>query len=339
MSTHTFRRIVATGLALAALVPCVGSAQTAVPDKKPLAADQAGSAPATLQLMTMPAPRQIQFLAEFSPDKKTGTASVGWKTGQQIFQLRFSGPVSEGSAEPVSLTGLPAGGSAGIDWNYLRKTGPTPLEQEEIERRCKALSAEKLADGCSDTDFPEGRERDAFNYLQHLYNPAGLFGVTGEVAQTVFSFVTPSNPTTTKERHPGGSATIRAGIIAPAFASAVVSYTFLNAYRAAGSPSNVCVPIGEAGRLKCDPAIVGEPKKVTRSVVTLEVRKFFSAITAVSPSIQYDFNEKVTAIAFPFYFLSGPAGTTGGVRLDWRSDTREVTALVFIGGAINAIPR
>jgi hypothetical protein len=53
----------------------------------------------------------------------------------------------------------------------------------------------------------------------------------------------------------------------------------------------------------------------------------------------YDFKEKdgkhLWGFEVPIYFLTtaGTANPTGGVRFGWRSDTKEVTAVVFIGGA------
>jgi hypothetical protein len=43
-------------------------------------------------------------------------------------------------------------------------------------------------------------------------------------------------------------------------------------------------------------------------------------------------------VEVPIYFLGSGASPIGGVRFGWRSDTREVTAVVFVGAAFSLIP-
>jgi hypothetical protein len=72
--------------------------------------------------------------------------------------------------------------------------------------------------------------------------------------------------------------------------------------------------------------------------VTLEVRRRFSAF-ALSPWIQYDAIGHVTAVGVPVYFLRSDKGSlNGGVRANWRSDTKAVTLSIFVGTVLGTVP-
>ena len=69
------------------------------------------------------------------------------------------------------------------------------------------------------------------------------------------------------------------------------------------------------------------------------MRRFFGPNVAISPSVQFDFkNDGVTEVAVPIYFIGSGTNATGGVRFNWRSDKKELTAVVFIGAALGLIP-
>ena len=61
-----------------------------------------------------------------------------------------------------------------------------------------------------------------------------------------------------------------------------------------------------------------------------EYRRFFKHI-GLSPRVSRGFEDNVTGIDVPVYFLKDNGGFTGGVRLGWRSDTHDISASVMVG--------
>lgn len=88
--------------------------------------------------------------------------------------------------------------------------------------------------------------------------------------------------------------------------------------------------------------MLGGPSEVKRSILSVELRRFFTPNTAISPSVSYDFrNGGATEVQVPIYYIGSGNNASGGVRFGWRDDDErrnEITAVVFIGAAIGAIP-
>src|SRR5437764_716626 len=93
-----------------------------------------------------------------------------------------------------------------------------------------------------------------------------------------------------------------------------LNLTLSRASVTAGPASDVCMPYGSDGALRCKSSVIGAPLKVTKSVGSIELRRFFSSTIAISPSARYDFTNAVTQIDVPIYFLTNRSGLVGGVR-------------------------
>jgi hypothetical protein len=350
MRMHTiFVLVVCGGLGIAS----PAAAQARIP------AEDRGAAPANLTFGPITNSPVVQFLFETNKDTKIGTAAFGWKTGQEQFQLSVSGPLTEGSSEPLNLDGLPPGATARLNWNHLYKRGPSRAERREIIEMCRPIQQAKRDaalrewefDGtkpkppddlrrysCISDDFTDLEKRADFEAAQRLYDPALLFGADVSVARTKFKYLDATTMDASEE-HLGGNVTLRAGIVAPAFVSVYVSYKWVDAHKPAGDPAQICSPIDGTSSTRCRQAVLGAPTPVERSILSLELRRFFGPHIATSPSIQHDFkNDGVTEVAVPIYFIGSGTNATGGVRFNWRSDKREVTAVVFVGATIGLLP-
>lgn len=101
--------------------------------------------------------------------------------------------------------------------------------------------------------------------------------------------------------------------------------------------TQICTPLGSTPNFQCKDSALGAPEKKNDNIVELEYRRFFSDSFAVSPKFIYGLDDGTYGFDLPVYFLKGKSGLMGGVKLGWRSDTKDVTLGAFIGAALSFI--
>ena len=335
--TRSRSLVVVCSLWLAA--PVVARAQAPLVPGRAEQAFQAAPAPANLSFGVVPVKRSVadsatsaQFLLDASTKDRVGTVALGWKTGHEQIQLALSGPLdATDTAEPVSLTGLPKGASARLSVNRFHWKVQTVEEQHAAEELCTRLgltrpecSVRKLAE-----KFPAESKRLAD--LEHLNDKPWLFGGEASINRRGFQFLQPGTLEAGSVSKTGFSATGRLGVFAPSLGFLFASYSYRRDFDAAGSASSICRPFGAGEALRCQPAIVGAPTEANESVASVELRRLFKTNVGLSPSVQYDFEAERWLVDVPLYVIPGTGKVSGGVRFNWRSDTKEVTAVVFVG--------
>lgn len=276
----------------------------------------------------------IQLILDASQKDKVGTIALGWKDGQGQFQLSLSAPVdSNNEATPISLLGLPRGASAKLGFNRLLWRGPNASEQREAEKLCSDRGI-AIVDCTVRKVPPDLSERLAD--LEHLNDIPWFFGGDVGVERASFRFLDRATLAARTEDHESVTASGRLGYFSSAFGFVIGSYTFKNAFSPAGAQTQVCRPIEGTASTRCDSAVIGPPGEKQLHVVGVELRRFMaSTAAAIAPSVQRDLNKGVTSVDVPVYFIRNSTGAPiGGVRFGWRSDTKEVTALAFVGAAL-----
>jgi hypothetical protein len=333
---------------LLAVVIMVAAASTAA--AQPLESDAAErtlAAPANLPLGAIagvpPGARgsALQLILDATDDQKVGTVALGWKSGQQDhFLLTLSGPLDESTnrAAPLSLIGLASGAAVKFSGNRLNWRGPNLREQAEIQQLCEALAKRKISPCQTDNEEIPLIERDALRRLTHLDDTPWLVGGEVGIERAGYEFLESGTLAARSENHQNWSIGARLGHYSPVYGFLIGSYSYHRGHIAAGLPADVCVPIDGTAALRCESSVIGEPGPTKLSVAGVEVRKFFASPVAIAPSVRHDFVNDVTAVDVPMYFLRSGASLTGGVRVGWRSDTDEATAVVFVGTAISLLP-
>lgn len=318
------------------------AAQPTAPSTNKEKAGQTATAPSTETFLGLAGPQAVQFVVDATEKNKNGTVSFGWQTGEHNTQLSFSGPIDEsGEAAPLSLLGLPPGASAKFGYSRLWTRGPNPLEQQQIFDLCKKHNLWPPTDDkpCKLTTIPP-EDAAVYAYLQHMHDPVWLIGGDATMARAKFSYLDPATLVAASEQHQGWSASARVGRFTPAFGFLVGSYTYKRSFKPGSAPSELCSPLDDhPGSLKCRSVVLGAPTEVTRSIASVELRHFFKEALATTPSVQYDFKNDVTGIDVPVYFIGKGTNAVGGVRFGWRSDTEELSAVVFIGAAVGLLPK
>ena len=363
------RRTIAILLLLCA--PAVGRAQSVSREQSAAQkGTETAAAPANLNLAAIPgasaAPGQqatsVQAILDASIKEKVGTAAFGWKTGKRQVQLSFSGPVgSTEEATPISLTGLSTAAKAKLSMNRMFWRSPNPVEQKALIELCTRLKLglpETSSGVYSEADFEKAKampacrasamtnpdDRAMYEHLSHLHAIPWLLGFDGTAGQTTHKFVQQGSLEPATEKNLEWSLSGRAGFFQQGLGFVLATYSYAESTAAAGPATQICRPMAgitaEGGATRCDNLVVGVPTHKTTSAITAELRRLISNKFAMSPSVTYDFKENkdgthVWGFEVPVYFLttSGTTNPTGGVRFGWRSDTKEVTAVVFIGGA------
>jgi hypothetical protein len=284
----------------------------------------------------------VQFLLDATSDQKNGTVALGWKSGQQShFLLTMTGPLDSGTqqAAPISLLGLPTGASIKLSASRLNWRGPSGLEQLETQRLCEDLAKRGISPCQTDNENIPLLERTALRQLSHVDDTPWFIGGDVGIERAAFRFLEPGTLAARSKNHETYTASGRLGYYSDALGFVIGSYAYRRSHAPAGSPADICQVIDGTTALRCQPAVIGAPAPRRLSVASVELRKFFAAPIAISPSVQRDFEKDITAVDVPLYFLKTGSSLTGGVRFGWRSDTKEVAAVVFVGTAIGLLPR
>ena len=284
----------------------------------------------------------MQIILDASKKDKIGTAALGWGSGQRQIQLAFSGPLDSNEATtPLSLTGLAPGANAKLSFSRLSWRGPDPRERQEILALCTRAGLDPAsadpAKTCDLKNFSSPDDEALFRFLNHLDDWPWMIG--GEVTggRVTQKYLDSKSLASLSQSEMTWNAVGRIG----AFSSlgfAIGAFTYSESLLAAGAASQICRPIEGTTGLKCDNSVLGAPHGKTSAVVSVELRRFIASAAAWSPSIQYDLKNDVTAVEVPVYFLGSGTTPMGGIRFGWRSDTEEVSAVVFVGAAFRMIP-
>lgn len=97
-----------------------------------------------------------------------------------------------------------------------------------------------------------------------------------------------------------------------------------------GQEEKILCPAG-GGAADCVKGAPGKPTRVEKDIVSAEYRQRVGG-SAFALNLSYDARNEVAAVGLPIYLTTNGEGRfVGGVRFDWRSDTGEAKAAVFVG--------
>lgn len=276
----------------------------------------------------------IQPILDAGLKDKVGSIAFGWKDGQGQFQVLLSAPLdSNNEATPISLLGLPAGASAKIGFNRLLWRGPNPSEQRQAEMLCRDRNIP--ISNCTVRRVPRDVSERLAD-LEHLTDIPWFFGGDVGVERAAFTYLEKGTLAALTENHESVTLAGRIGYFSSALGFVIGHFKFKNAFLPAGAPTQVCRGIEGSSATRCDAAVIGAPREQQLHVVGVEVRRFMaSTAAAVALTVQRDLKQGVTSVDVPVYFMRNALGAAiGGVRFGWRSDTKEMTAIAFVGAAL-----
>lgn len=81
------------------------------------------------------------------------------------------------------------------------------------------------------------------------------------------------------------------------------------------------------------------PTDSTKHVIQVGWRRFsFGGRAAFDPTFEWDPANDVGSLSLPIYaFTKKNEGLAGGIRLGWRSDTDDLSAVVFVGNVLSIL--
>lgn len=278
----------------------------------------------------------VSFDASSAEKKGSVAIVVGNKDKSLSYSLTASGPLDESTAEatPVTLDGLSNAATVktGLHWFYWH-----PMDASRAEKKAFCQQYRKK-DLCDDTDFAgDKRLLKKFLELHGADKDPILFDVEGGVGRAAFKYLTPGDLSATEDNHTDWSVGFSLGRYTPTVGYYRVTYEFERAWQAAGRARQLCSPLSSgASTLECKSSIIGSPSRTTLQLSRIELRHFFKGgNAAINPIVSRDFEAGVTGVTVPVYFFSqANGGLAGGGRVSWRSDTKDLSFVVFVGAAL-----
>jgi hypothetical protein len=278
---------------------------------------------------------------------------------RSLLKLSLKGPIGKDAteAELVTLDGLENFVTASLGYTYTLWPSPNGSLDESTYAKQSALCAEyarvnrKPYDSeehdCTEQFFdpkkPRGAElKDRFELLAWGTKPIQLFGVEASYGQAVFQYLNPENLEKGESTEYANAVSLYAGLLqlrtskegrARSDVLVFAGYRREETYTA-GEATELCTPLGETGAERCDDVVLGGPSRKERDLAFIELRRFFfgEVPIGVSPRLTYDFEEDITGVELPIYFLTDAAGgLIGGVRAAWTSESDEVSLAAFVG--------
>lgn len=275
---------------------------------------------------------------------------------QFLGKLSLKGPIGKDAVEAdlVTLDGLENFVTASLGITYSRwPYSPTTAIHNARSELCteyaevNGLSYDPETHNCTEQYFdpqkPRGAElRDRFELLSWGTKSIRLLGAEASYGQAGFKYLDPESLEKAETTEYGNSVRLYVGLLKlrPSRGGLTRSDILVFAgYRreesyVAGEKTEFCTPLGDAGAERCDSVVLGAPSRKEKDLAFLELRRFFfgQLPIGVSPRLVYDFEEEVTAVELPVYFLTEAAGgLIGGVKVVWNSDSDEVSLGAFVG--------
>lgn len=117
-----------------------------------------------------------------------------------------------------------------------------------------------------------------------------------------------------------------------------IGANFESAFEQAPEKEN-CLNI--MGMMECATGRLGAPVRTDNILAYTEIRQIlnvgFGPIKqiALAPRVTHNFDKNLTGINMPVYLIQENDGLSSGFQLGWRSDTKDVSAGIFIGGSFD----
>lgn len=296
---------------------------------------------------------------EVGSKTKDNAPATGWSFKQA---LKLSGPIGKNASETdlATLEGLQdnvkLSYSASIRQHDADVVFRNTTDREFAKMLCHGYQIEEVEREGSPVipqtyDCSRGElQEDAELYLddlraeglRYVLDKLGLghgsfiYGVEATyAAEKEYGFITTESLTRQSEKHDGVSLGAELGWLPYRWGIFFVglSYRFEEGYKAQPE-QDICTPFGEdLGALSCSKMAVGAPSKNKKQIASIELRRYFRAGSlAVNPRFSYEFENDVSAVRLPIYFLKDGKGTlNGGLAAGWRSDTEDYTLSLFVG--------
>jgi hypothetical protein len=314
------------------------SAQSSNPEAQTAARTSAFQNLTTLPSVGKPSSRGLSGSVDIAATEDVGSIAIviGPKHRDDFsLGLSVSGPLSESTktAQPLSLDGLANAAKAEFGLHWFVWTGVVNIAEG------KAICKRNVGrEDCDDSEIVDPRERMLFLRSQAADKDPITIDVHGEYSRTQFEYLEPGSFSAAADSHSSRTFSVAVGRYTPALGYVLGGYEFAHSWEAAGAPRQICTPLNGTA-LECRTATVGAPSGSDKHILRLAWRRFmFNGRAAIDPVFEWNPKEHLAGVTVPIYgFTKKNEGFAGGVKVGWRSDTDDLTAVVFVGVAIGIL--
>jgi hypothetical protein len=296
----------------------------------------------------------LQAILSATTSSTQAQAEIGLKQSDTFSgSIKIAGPLGKQNTQTklASLTNLSDQATLTVGIHYLTPSPTAKAFSLAPEKFFDALCAAWLSNhpgkapkdcpsDLSTNDLTPSTRRAFLNFLNlaHGIFVLALEGTYG--APKTFDFLSGATFANEKEHHSASSIAVSAGWLPLQVGFFFVGLTFRYEQSYMSTVMrDICQPLGTQGTSQCQNLPIGPPQKMISNIAQLEVRQYFAGgQLAINPRISRDFKQKVTGIEIPVYFLKdGKGNLNGGISPGWRSDTRSVTVMAFVGSMSNPL--
>ena len=96
--------------------------------------------------------------------------------------------------------------------------------------------------------------------------------------------------------------------------------------------TEICTPsnLGPVGTVVCYNTPIDAPAEIEKNIAALEGAYVIAGVAAVRAKVSYDVTSETMGVDVPIYVIPDASGLlSGGIRLGYRTDTDEFTAMLF----------
>jgi hypothetical protein len=273
-----------------------------------------------------------------------GKSSDGRQERASTWSLTATSPLNKnGDTDVASLDGLNNAGTVEFALNHHRvRVKKDEKKRAEVCARLHERTKEKPgvvvpARDCTDAEVQQlGFDIDRRDFQSMVLDETSLTnwraGASLKYGYQNFDVVDPATAKKSKQdEEPWSVGLFYSHNPEKWQASFTATFQYQHAFKE-GAAGVVC-PAGSGSAVTCASGPVGEPKQVTKKLLSLEGRKQLGSI-GVGLSTNYDFEAKVWGFELPLHFVPDEKDKQkliAGVKFGYRDDTEEFTASVFVG--------
>jgi len=256
------------------------------------------------------------------------------------WNLQLAAPIDTGSslAEFTDLDGLAKDLKLTFEGRWVPGLHPSTLDNfaKSVDNLCNKLG---LNESCDEGDAAKAlgrsitdRSADTFGAIRRFRKQARrALTVSGSVSHNSYKYFGTSGE---KNETDEVGLSLRLAYSAP-FGDTnnrwAASVTAQQDYSDSKIKATHCVNIDGSALQQCEVLPLGEPGESQTVVARAQLQWSVGDAAVVSPMVAYDTDRDVFGLELPVYLLrDSDAMFTGGIRLGWRSDDKQVRASVFI---------
>jgi hypothetical protein len=179
----------------------------------------------------------------------------------------------------------------------------------------------------------EEQERDLTRIVERADQRPLLWEINGKVAQEGANFIDTTAFALQKETRTPFSFGASVGTVLHGGTLIGIGLEYKSSYRAS-TETEVCVPLGESGSLRCQTGPFGAPTHSDGAILSAQLRRYLDRRIGINPQVRYHLMDNEWSVEAPIYFASNAdGGLVGAIIPGYSSEKEDWTLRLVIGAA------